>query len=514
MKGGRKGIVKIVTAAEMSAIDRAAASDWSLSGEQLMEQAGRQAWQLLLPRLGPGARIAFVAGAGANGGDALVMARYCALEGRFHPLLLAARTMDTTNRLQICRRLGIVELDWQQQAEEATDALKALSPNDWIVDGIAGTGLRGPVRPPQVALVEAINQSAAAVCSVDVPSGIGDHYQTGWPAVQADLTITMELPKRCLYLYHARPLCGELLVAQVGFPPALTTASALRGELLTTETLAADLPPLPDSSYKQQRGVVGIFAGSPGAAGAARLAAHAAAVSAAGIVRLYIDQQLYPLPGPAAIMTTPLQANHPLPASLDDCHALLIGPGWGQDHARERLLLQLLESAPGGVLDADALNIIARRRQANPAEQLRLHDRWVVTPHPGECARLLDRPTAEVIADPFAAALELAASLSATVVLKSHVSLIATAAGNWWVHDGNNAALATGGSGDVLAGIIAALMARRLQQGQSPVGAARAGVLLHGLAGARAWRTQGWFLADDLIAHIAAELKMRLRRGR
>ncbi len=235
--------MKVVSAETMAEIDRRSQAEFAFPSTVLMEDAGLKAWAVTRRAMSaagtaPG-RIAFVAGRGNNGGDALVMARRAFVEHVGTPSVLLAGGRpepgtDPGRMLAMCETLGIECLQWPADGAEAL-----LAGADWIVDGIAGTGLRGALRPPLSAIVDIINSSRGRKIAIDVPSGVGDGYRPGDPAVRAELTLTMGLPKTCLYLPRARALCGRIVVIPVGFPPALGESPEVPGEMISRRSWRA-----------------------------------------------------------------------------------------------------------------------------------------------------------------------------------------------------------------------------------------------------------------------------------
>lgn len=508
--------LRLVDSAQMTAIDRAAAERFGIPAPILMENAGIKALAAMQRRIWrrpvPEEPVTVVAGRGNNGGDALVIARQLhAAGGRRLTVLLSHGEPQAGGacaaNLAICRALGIPVLN----GPDAAAAARALACG-WVIDGMAGTGLRGALRGPAAALAERIGRSAARVIAVDAPSGVGDRFRAGMPAVRADWTLALELPKRALFLPAARPLCGSIIVAPIGFPAVLTGADGAdaAARLLGPAALPSLLPPVPADAHKGTRGHVAVLAGAAGTAGAARLAATAAASSRAGLVTLHADAGTFPMQAAAltSVMVAPWsEATDPaeLAARFD---SLVVGPGWGAGPARAEWLARLLAAPARGVLDADAITLLGRADGRVQA----LAGRWVLTPHPGELARLSGGTAAEVLADPAAAAAAAAARFGAVVVLKGHVTYVAApgagagadgsdrAAPPLSVIDGMQPWLATGGAGDVLAGVIGALLAgRRLD----PYRAACAGVLIHAAAARRCYAERGWFLAEDLPERVS-----------
>jgi NAD(P)H-hydrate epimerase len=494
--------VKAVDCARAALIDRLAQERYHLPSLVLMEDAGLSAWRLAGERLWDGGRpdgpVVFLAGRGNNGGDALVMARQCLLEGhRAASIVLAgepAANSPAGLHLAICEALGIEILRFPADAARVEERLGRAA---WVVDGLAGTGLAGAARPPVDALIRLINASPGRALAVDLPSGVGDAFRQGYPAVEAKLTLTIGLPKLCLYLPLVRPYCGQIVVVPGVFPQELTTAPDIPGEMLDEEVLR-ELEPLPRDAHKGRRGHLAVFAGAEGTTGAAWLASTAAARSRAGLTTLFLDRDLYSyaIRRFQSVMVRPFEPRD-FPARRFD--ALLVGPGWGLGPARAEWLGRLLKLGLPGVLDADGITLLA----GLPAP--RLAGRWVLTPHPGEFARLAGMQVPELLADPLPPLLAASARLEAVILLKGHCSYVASPDGRYWILDGMNPALATGGSGDVLAGIIGGLTAG----GLPPLAAARLGALLHARAGELAYRERGYFLAEDLLPYVSLLVKDR-----
>lgn len=506
--------MKIVGSDTMARIDRESRERYAIPSIILMENAGIKAWAAVrsAPRGGPlpGARMVFAAGRGNNGGDALIMARQAFLEGaREISVILAGgrpeAASDPAVDLAMCESLGIACVDYPARAEQCRGLLEAA---DWVFDGVAGTGIRGALRPPLAALVDLMNAAPARRVAIDVPSGVREGFRPGDPALRAELTLTMGLPKTCLYLPHTRPLCGRIVVVRVGFPPALVEDPAIAGETLDTRSWRGLLRPIPSEAHKGTRGHLAVFAGSPGTTGAAWLCAQAAARSRVGLVSLFLDHSVYPLLAPRlqSVMARPwdmVPAQGPGSSGAPDLSpfdGLLVGPGWGLSEERVGLLESLAASGLPGVIDADGLVLLARLWSRGAGRPL--GGRWVLTPHPVEFSRLAGVSKEETLADPLAHALEAARRFDAVVVLKGACTHIASPSGRFWILDGCNPALATGGSGDVLAGIIAGGIAG----GMPALDAALFGVSLHARVGWAARRQVGWFLAEDLLPFISRSL--------
>ncbi|MFP4431096.1 MAG: NAD(P)H-hydrate dehydratase [Spirochaetaceae bacterium] len=487
---------RLVTAQEMSRIDSQAQSLYGIPDTVLMENAGQLAWRTLEKRLGRdrGRRIVFLAGPGNNGGDALVMARACATAGLHSPRVVLSKEPEkglAELHVNICRKLGLPTETW------GPSSAGWLGESECIVDGLLGTGIAGPGRDPLGEIAEKVERASkkALVAAVDVPSGLWDGYRPGQPIITAGLTLTLGLAKRSLYLPAARRHAGEILPLDIGFPRELIRDPAIPGRLLDEQSVAAFVPPLESEDYKHRRGVVALFAGAPGTLGAGILSAGAAGRSGAGLVRLHVDPELYTGASGACRSIMVGRTDPSRPSSLEPFDAYVAGPGWSDDPLRIPLLESCIYSGLPGVLDAGALALLPRGFRSEEANT-------VLTPHPGEFARLTKVSREEILADPLPAMIDLASDRRSVVVLKSHVSYVVAPDGRYAVYDGVNGALGTGGTGDVLAGIIGAFLAR----GVGAFEAASAAVALHGLVGRRVYAKRGWFLAEDMLDELSASL--------
>ncbi len=483
----------------MQEIDRRSRDEYGIPELLLMESAGLRAWDELSPRIhrdSHAAPMCVVVGRGNNGGDALVMARYAALDGVPVTVVLAAALgeLGEQGRLHadIVRNLGIPVSEWPSAEDQCRSAIAS---SEVIIDGLAGTGIRGALRAPLDSICAAVNASGARVAAVDAPSGLGDRWRPGMPVVNASWTLTMGLPKTCLYTPLGRPYCGEIVPVALSFPTALIEDPELPGDLLGSSDLDGLLEPLGAGAYKTKRGVVAVVGGAVGTTGAPVLAAEAAARCRAGLVTIYADAAVHPIIASLvrSVMVRPLDE---LDGAIGHADAVVAGPGWGTGGSRASQLETILGRASRGVIDADGLNLLAGRGMDRLLRGL--HDGWVLTPHPGELARVLGTDVKTVSEDFVDASLRLAAQSGAVVVGKASTTVVARPDGRFAVIDGMNAAMGTGGSGDVLAGAIGGLLAG----GMDAWTAARAAVIAHQQAGRTLRARVGLFLAEQLPAEI------------
>ncbi|ACG73592.1 carbohydrate kinase, YjeF related protein [Anaeromyxobacter sp. K] len=500
--------MRLVGAAEMRAIDRAAIDGLGIPSLELMERAGRAAADAARGLAGPGGRFAVVCGGGNNGGDGWVVARLLVGAGRavrVVSLVDAARlTQDARAERARAEAAGVVA--------EAADAPLEAGPGDVVVDAIFGTGLsRAPEGAFAAAIsrIEAARRAGARVLAVDVPSGLS--ADTGQPlgeaCVRADRTVTFAFQKRGLVLHPGPAHAGEVTVADIGIPPEAAAQVPAEAELLVEDEARALVPPRDPEAHKGDAGRVLVIAGSPGKTGAAHLALTGALRGGAGLVTLAARAEVLPmaLAGRPEAMSAALPGAGPLDASdlgplleaAAAADALVIGPGIPRGDGTGALLLELLSRAGlPAVLDADALNAVAGQAERLAGAGVPL----LLTPHPGEMARLCGLSTAEVQRDRIGLAARQASAWAATVVLKGARTVVADPSGPPAVIPTGNPGMATGGTGDVLAGLCGALLAA----GLAPGAAGRAGAWVHGRAGDLAARRLGerGLLASDLGAAI------------
>lgn len=484
----------LYTAEQCRALDRTAIDQFGVPGFRLMQRAGHAAFVELQARWPQVRRLTIACGTGNNGGDGLVMAGLARQKGI--PVQVVVVQDDYIGRLrgealaawQWAQAVGVELVRWYPELELSGEVL---------VDALLGTGLNGPVSGDCARLIRLFNRSARPVMAVDIPSGLcSDSGRVMGVAVKADLTLTFIGLKQGLLTHEGVDHCGELLFDGLMVPDEVYEEVSVNAFRTDRDDLAALLPPRRRSAHKGLFGHVMVVGGDYGMGGAALMAAEAAARSGAGLVSLatrpeHVTAALTRAP---EVMAAGVNSGQDLEPLLVRPDVLVVGPGLGQSAWADQLLQQALGSGLPLVLDADALNLLCARLGTHAGK----HD-WVLTPHPGEAARLLGCEVSEVQADRFAAVRELQAMLGGTVVLKGAGSL--TFDGDM-VHlcSAGNPGMACGGMGDVLSGIIGALRAQRL----SSLDAARAGVFAHARAADLCARDQGerGLLATDLIARV------------
>ncbi len=509
--------MRLPTSQEMAALDRRAAEEFGVPTLLLMEAAGRQVAEVAARMTGGASpRVVIVAGKGNNGGDGLVAARVMTAAGWRTAVVLLARDADVTGdagtNLQAARRAGvdIANLD----STSAPGLRGALASADLVIDGLFGTGFRGPVVGLAARAIEAINGCGRPVLSIDIPSGVhGDSGAVDGLAVRATATVTMGLPKTGLILLPGAEYAGQIWVADVGHPQRLIDGAGIRTSLVTRAMADAALPVRRMDAHKGAFGRVLIVAGAVGYTGAAVLSALGALRAGAGLVTLGVPQAIYPIVASAVIegMPVPLadhegalaeEAGDQIRELAGSADVVACGPGLSRLPGPRAVVRRLLaECTRPLVLDADALNNLA----GSAADLRAARGPVVITPHPGEMARLLDAATEEVQRHRLQTARVGAERFRAAVVLKGARTVVASPEGEAFVIPTGNPAMAAGGMGDVLTGAIAGLIG----QGLTPSVAAWTGAYLHGLAGdlAAAARGPAGLLAREVADHLPEALR-------
>jgi ADP-dependent NAD(P)H-hydrate dehydratase / NAD(P)H-hydrate epimerase len=441
--------VPLLTAAEMRAWDERAIRGMGVAEAVLMESAGRAAARLI-HALHPRGRVVAAVGGGNNGGDALVVLRALRSWGREVAVILAPG-VDPRRELLHGWELPVVD------AGDQTEVSRYLDGADVVVDGLLGTGSSGAPRPPLAELIAAIAARDAPVVALDGPSGVD--FTTGrieGQAIRARETITFGGPKRGLLLHPGREHVGRLLVVEIGFPPLDEEGAS--AAVVTPAWARAHLPVRGAAAHKASVGKVAVVAGRGGMAGAAVMCAMGALRAGAGVVRVVTGEEsrvVIQATIPEALFQRREDGERTREA-VAGCDAMVLGPAMGTDDDSARLLHDLLRGSDlPAVLDADALTLVAGDPTLLPSGTA---ERWLLTPHPLEAARLLGCDTAEILRDPFGSAAEVAERFGCAVLLKGSPSLIAAPGQPTLVTVTGHSGVATGGMGDTLSGAAGALL--------------------------------------------------------
>jgi hydroxyethylthiazole kinase-like uncharacterized protein yjeF len=507
--------MKVLTAAQMREVDRRTI-EMGIPGAVLMENAGHRVVELLDEKFAPLAeqRIAILCGKGNNGGDGLVVARQLFTRFRpraLHVILIAAPEDlkgDAAQNLRMLKACGCpVEREITPEAHGATI----------VVDALLGTGMSGPSTGPILNAMREINTGfpLAKIVAVDIPSGLPS--DTGTPAgesVQADYTVTFTAPKLGQLLPPNCDVVGELRVGAIGSPPELYEQDeSIFLSLVRRAQFRRLLAPRKAGAHKGDFGHVLVIGGSRGKTGAAAMAGMAALRAGAGLVTVAAAESALPIIASHApeLMTEPLAETdagflslrgfESLSKIASNKDVLAIGPGIGTHPDTVALVRRAVEEfSQPMVIDADALNCLASAQWAGD-EKLR-----VLTPHPGEMARLTSKSTAEIQADRVSAARPFAMERRVCLVLKGQRSLIAFPDGRVWINPTGTPAMATGGAGDILTGLVAGFLG---QFPSEPENAIAAAVYLHGLAGQLGAAELGdkALIATDLLHYLPAAME-------
>ena len=518
--------VPLLTADAMGEADRFTMEDYGIPGFTLMESAGRGAADVIRDQTGPvsEASVVVLCGKGNNGGDGLVVARRLfAMGARVHVVLMSdadALRDDPARNLDLLRHLSREHPDADRLTLRPFDTLDGLASDvaplapDLYVDALLGTGLTSAVREPMASVVRWVNEQDAPVVALDVPTGL--HSDTGailGDAVRAAHTVTMAAPKGGLRLGDGPVVAGTVHVVDIGIPDHVIHRVAQRpgcAQETTDAAVRAWWPQRAHDAYKYSAGTVLVVGGAPSYTGAPVMAARAAARSGAGYVMCACPASVQSTL--AATMTTiptralpttddgaidPSPAMDALTDALDTADALLLGPGLGRAPSTEQFVRTLLrETDLPTVVDADGLNALADVIDDGSAHA---EGRWLLTPHAGEFRRLAGPVDLD---DRIRTAAEHAARWNSTLLLKGRPSLVAQPEGPTYASGTGSAALATAGTGDVLAGQCAALLA----QGVPPAEAAAAALHLGGRAAERyaAEHDPRTMVATDLLDVLPA----------
>jgi hydroxyethylthiazole kinase-like uncharacterized protein yjeF len=507
-------MIKVVSSQEMRELDKYTIEKIAIPGMVLMENAAKATFQVIEKILAdePTSRVAVFCGKGNNGGDGFVIGRYLWNMGAEVKIFLVGEETDlkgdAKHNFNIIKKLGL-DISFLSKKSELSRILK--SPPDLVIDALLGTGISGAVYGFMKDVIDLINQLPCPVIAVDIPSGLNsDTAAVNGVAVQAEVTVTMALPKYCHVFYPAKSFVGDLYIADIGIPNSVTDSFNLRVQIIEKSDIV--LPPRPADTHKYRCGKVAVLAGSKGYTGAAALTSEAALKAGAGLIVLGIPDELNPILEMklTEVITKPYRnssfsdpAETAISELLDWCDVLAIGPGLGRTVSTQQAIINLLKSfRKPAVIDADALFALSQF----PELLKRPHGKWILTPHHGEFMRFFRELAKSEFQSHFVQlAQEFAQKFRLTLLLKGAPSLVASPDGNVFVNSTGNSGLASGGTGDVLTGLVAGLWA----QGLEPASAAFTANYLHGLCAddIAAERTAYALTAGDIIETYGATLK-------
>lgn len=504
--------MRIATVEEMKELDRATIEELGISGLVLMENAGLRvaaAAKELLPDI-DGKKITVIAGKGNNGGDGFVVARHLINMGAEVKVLLLCGPNDVTGDAKVNLDI-LLKMDQKIHVvidEKSINILRiALVYSDLVIDAIFGIGFKGVTKKPLADIIDIINEAGKPIIAVDVPSGLeANTGKVHGSCIKATCTVTFGLPKLGLMVFPGAKYVGQLQIGDISIPQSLIERYDIPRFLITAKMVKEMIKPREPEGHKGDYGRVTVLGGSPGLTGAVYMAGQAAARIGAGLVTVGLPMSLHDILEVklTEVMTKPLPETDRKTISksaLNQCLEMVaksdvvaVGPGMSTELLTVKLIQELVQTIEKPlIIDADGLNAIA----INTDILKKCTAPLVLTPHPGEMARLMGIDLDEINNNRISIALTAAKNFKAIIVLKGARTIIATPAGRLYINANGNPGMATGGSGDVLTGIIAGLVA----QGLSLEDASVAGVFIHGLAGdlVSSEKGQMGLLAGDLI---------------
>jgi NAD(P)H-hydrate epimerase len=488
------------TSGEMQKIDQISIQEIGIPGMVLMERAALKMYEVITERFDRSKKIGIIAGTGNNGGDGLALGRMLLEDGYDVTIHIVGNLLKASR--QFMEQMNILQaLGYQAETDVIYDRF------DILIDAIFGVGLTREISGDYAKIVEQMNRSSAYKIAVDAPSGIC--CTTGnvlGVAVKCDLTITFGLKKRGLVLYPGNDYAGEILVAKIGFPESAVQKVGPAAYTYTKEDLIR-LPKRQNDSHKGTYGKVLIVAGTKNMAGACYFSAKAAYLCGSGLVEILTTEEnriILQSKIPEAVMTTYGsldEATELLKEKMKQCKSAVIGPGMGQNEITRALLRIMLTNYTGKlVIDADACNMLSEMENLLPGAKADI----VITPHMKEASRILHLPISKIKEDSVSIIKDYAEKQKITFVLKDARTMISCAERLTFINTSGNNGMSTGGSGDVLSGMIAGLCSG----GLDALEASKLGVYCHGLAGDLARETKGAYslMATDLLDHIPAVL--------
>ncbi len=515
--------MKIVNVKEMRKIDRITIKELGIPGMVLMENAGQSVVSAMEDffEMDNVSRLTVVCGKGNNGGDGFVVSRYLLNQGKYVDLFLVGNVNgikgNAKKNLDILKGIGL-KPKTITSVKDIEKLNRSIRDSEVIVDAIFGTGFKGKISGIGSKVVTELNESGLSIVSVDTPSGIDSNSgQVSGVAVKADMTVTMGLPKIGQFLYPAKNYVGELYVADIGFPEQIIEQVSPLGTLVDKDILRRFIPWRPVNLHKGAFGRVLIVAGSTGMTGAAAMSANSALRAGAGLVYLTIPERLNPILEVKCTeaITIPvsetiegsigLEAYKQIMEHVSNVDVLAIGPGMSRNKETQKLIRKVVKNATVPLLiDADGINAFMGyteilKKRTKPT---------ILTPHPGEMARLIDSSARNVDENRLEIARKFAEEWGVILVLKGVPTIISKYDGVYWLNNYANSGLATGGSGDVLSGLIIGFLAQKT----SLLAAVVSGVYVHSMTGEVLKEKMGEhsIIAGDLLDAIPAAIMKAL----
>ncbi|MCX7710267.1 MAG: NAD(P)H-hydrate dehydratase [Clostridia bacterium] len=517
--------MRAATPKQMNQLDSITINELGIPGIVLMENAALRVIEVIEETLGElkGKKVIVFAGKGNNGGDAFAVARHLFNQGVQAEVFLACPKQqvegDAKLNLDILSRMGVPFTEVENKA--GLGAIQSrLAAADLIVDGLLGTGIRGEIQGLMKEIIDCINMSGKAVISIDIPSGVdGESGKICGSAIKALKTVTFALPKIGQLIHPGCEQTGELIIADIGIPSKVVETQDIKVNMIQGESVAQMIPDRSSNSNKGNFGRIFIVSGSVGMTGAGCLTAGAALRTGAGLVYLGVPSILSSVYDACLLeaVTIPLedegrgslskQCTQQVLQHVQRTTVSAVGPGLSVNEEIVEIIRAIIENSEKPlILDADALNAISKDVSVLSKRKAEM----VITPHPGEMARLAGISIEEVQNNRIKTAVEFSVKWGITTVLKGARTIVAHPDGSVYINTTGNSGMATGGTGDVLTGMIAGLVG----QGMEPCDAAVAGVYLHGMAGDRAAASKGehGMIAGDLVNEIPFVIKELVKK--
>lgn len=503
--GGQRKAMKIATSKMMKELDLMAQEQLKIPSLLLMENAALK----VMRHIGPGqSYFVVVCGRGNNGGDGMALARHLRNCGKDVDVYFVSddegATPDTMANLAICRSMKINVVTVHEEAD-LWDLREAVNDADMVVDALFGVGLSRPIRGIHAEVIDIINEMSRYTLSIDVPSGL--HADTGevmGVAVRSDKTVTFSCFKKGFLNYSTVELCGDIVVENIGIPQNSCELLGGRHYLVDSDTVQGLIPVRSRTGYKGDYGKILVVAGSPGYTGANKIVSEACIASGAGLVTVSSDARVIHL---IAEHVREAMTIHPdqIEQAVTDCNVIAFGPGMGNNENTRILLMRIIKKLREEgkedttlVLDADGLNVLEGRTELLENIGVRV----ILTPHFGEMARLTGHSIEEIKKNRMDIAEKFARRHKVILVLKGHNTIISDGV-SCFVNPTGSSAIATGGMGDCLTGMIAGLAG----QGLEPMEAAIAATYLHGAIGDDLAKARYSIRASEIIERIPFELK-------
>lgn len=510
--------MKVLTKEEMRTLEKIAIDDYQMTSRLLMENAGRSIFDYINRLDQNFSKVIILSGLGNNGGDGFVLARQLYNNDIPFELFVIGNPEkikgDALLNLQILQKLD-VHINSVEDKYKIRSLEKIIDKNDLIIDAILGIGMEGPVRELASEVIEVVNSLYNFVISIDLPSGVNsDTSEIENIAVEADLTVSLGIPKFGNILFPGVKNNGKLVVGNVGISPKISELLDTRNFILTEEAIRDYIPKRVADSHKGTYGKAAVIAGSRGLSGAAILTCLAALNSGIGVIELFMPESIDLIISTKVveIITKPLKETQKgtidlssiaeVVQGIEESDVVAIGPGCGNSNEIFELVKQIINNSSSPVvIDADGLNALSKNIEVLKESKSQI----ILTPHLGEMSRLIDKSIEEIKKDKINIVKEFTKEYNVILVLKSARTIIGLPNGEIYININGNSGMSTAGSGDILTGIIASLIA----QGVEPEKAALLGVFIHGYSGDLVAEEKGEYgmLAEDIVKSIGKVFK-------